>query len=189
MNDANDYSDVLAYLITFHTYGTWLHGDERGSVDREHNLPGTDLLPADATQEQRSVRRMMSDAITLDNRRRRIVESTICRVVEHRGWMLHAINVRTNHVHVVVTANTNPEAVMNSLKSWSTRRMVEAGLFEPRRKAWVRHGSTRYLWDEKALDDAVRYVIEGQGVDLGETESRDVSMAERRDVSKAKSRS
>jgi hypothetical protein len=31
----------LAYLITFPTYGTWLHGDERGSVDRDHNLPGT----------------------------------------------------------------------------------------------------------------------------------------------------
>jgi len=24
----------LAYLITFRSYGTWLHGDERGSVDR-----------------------------------------------------------------------------------------------------------------------------------------------------------
>lgn len=27
----------LAYLITFRTYGTWLHGDERGSIDRYHN--------------------------------------------------------------------------------------------------------------------------------------------------------
>ncbi len=24
----------LAYLITFRTYGTWLHGDERYSIDR-----------------------------------------------------------------------------------------------------------------------------------------------------------
>ena len=31
----------LAYLITFRTYGTWLHGDARGSVDREHNVFGT----------------------------------------------------------------------------------------------------------------------------------------------------
>jgi hypothetical protein len=27
----------LAYLITFRCYGTWLHGDERGSVDRFRN--------------------------------------------------------------------------------------------------------------------------------------------------------
>ena len=33
----NDTDIPLAYLITFRTYGTWQHGDERGSVDREHN--------------------------------------------------------------------------------------------------------------------------------------------------------
>ena len=27
----------LAYLITFRTYGTWLHGDERGSIGRTGN--------------------------------------------------------------------------------------------------------------------------------------------------------
>ncbi|HWY68950.1 MAG TPA: hypothetical protein VNX88_09810 [Terriglobales bacterium] len=27
----------LAYLITFRCYGTWLHGDERGSIDRHQN--------------------------------------------------------------------------------------------------------------------------------------------------------
>jgi len=35
----NHYCDARAYLITFTTYGTWVHGDERGSVDREHNIP------------------------------------------------------------------------------------------------------------------------------------------------------
>ena len=30
----------LAYHITFGTYGTRLHGNERGSVDRAHNAPG-----------------------------------------------------------------------------------------------------------------------------------------------------
>jgi len=33
----NDTDIPLAYLITFRCYGTWLHGDERGSVDRFHN--------------------------------------------------------------------------------------------------------------------------------------------------------
>ena len=31
----------LGYLITFRGYGTWLHGDRRGSVDRFHNRFGT----------------------------------------------------------------------------------------------------------------------------------------------------
>ena len=69
-------------------------------------------------------------------------------------------------MHVVVTANVKPEKVMNDFKSWSTRRMVQAGTFEKGRKAWVRHGSTRYLWDAKAVDDACQYVAEAQGIDF-----------------------
>ena len=38
----------LAYLITFACYGARLHGDESGSVDRHHNLPGTPYLPPDS---------------------------------------------------------------------------------------------------------------------------------------------
>ena len=34
----------LGFLITFRCYGTWLDGDERGSIDRGHNSPGEPLL-------------------------------------------------------------------------------------------------------------------------------------------------
>ncbi|MGH9840991.1 MAG: hypothetical protein ACREEM_19730 [Blastocatellia bacterium] len=43
----------LAYLITFRCYGTWLHGDERGSVDRDHNIYRTPFLPRDAKSGRR----------------------------------------------------------------------------------------------------------------------------------------
>src|SRR5262249_42685946 len=36
----------LAYLITFRCYGTWLHGDERGSTDRHRNQYGTPFIPS-----------------------------------------------------------------------------------------------------------------------------------------------
>ena len=42
----------LGYLITFHTHGSWLHGAERGSVDREHNSYDTPFLPINADREQ-----------------------------------------------------------------------------------------------------------------------------------------
>jgi hypothetical protein len=35
-----DDAQVLAWLLTETTYGTWLHGDARGSVDRIRNQPG-----------------------------------------------------------------------------------------------------------------------------------------------------
>ena len=33
--------DPLAYFLTFTTYGTWLHGREEGSVDRDNHVFGT----------------------------------------------------------------------------------------------------------------------------------------------------
>src|SRR2546428_4046768 len=42
----------LAYLITFRSYGTWLHGDPRGSVDRFHNVYGTPRLPPNSQREK-----------------------------------------------------------------------------------------------------------------------------------------
>ncbi len=59
---------------------------------------------------------------------------------------------------------------MNALKSWSTRRMVEAGVLPAKVKPWVRHGSTRYLWKNHQLEAACRYVCEDQGVDLAEAD-------------------
>ncbi|MDQ3490280.1 MAG: hypothetical protein M3449_04330 [Acidobacteriota bacterium] len=38
MTTWNDTDIPLAFLTTFRTYGTWLHGDKRGSIDRFHNV-------------------------------------------------------------------------------------------------------------------------------------------------------
>jgi hypothetical protein len=55
---------------------------------------------------------------------------------------------------------------MNDLKSWCTRRLVEAGLVPRGDRVWVRHGSTRYLWDAESVASACAYVRGGQGPDL-----------------------
>lgn len=138
------HSDALGYLITFHTYGSWLHGTERGSVDRAHNIPGTDALPPDAERERAEFQRLKQQPVELDARQRASVEKTIEEVCAHRGWQLHAVNVRTNHVHVVVSARPAPEKVMNDFKSYCTRRLgrvpasgQEAKSVEPTRKHTV----------------------------------------------------
>jgi len=51
----NDRDIPLAYFITFRTYGTWLHGDERGSIDRYHNRykgPKVEPNPVLAKQQE-----------------------------------------------------------------------------------------------------------------------------------------
>ena len=52
---------------------------------------------------------------------------------------------------------------MTSLKAYASRWLNEAGFDAPNRKRWTRHGSTRYLWHETAVEQAVAYVVDEQG--------------------------
>ena len=84
----------------------------------------------------------------------------------HYEWTLLALNVRTNHVHVVVASPLPPERVMTMLKSAGTRAMRVAGLVGAGDRAWSRHGSTVYLWTEADVEGACVYVVHGQGEEL-----------------------
>jgi len=161
-----DSTSPLAYFITFTTYGTWLHGDDRGSVDPANNILNTPYIQDDPQRKGLDRRYRKGQCVTLDARRRSIVHSTVMEVAIHRDWTIHALNVRSNHVHIVISTLENPERVMNTMKSWATRRMVEASVFDTGNKAWTRHGSTRYLWKEIDVHSACQYVCEGQGVNL-----------------------
>lgn len=158
---------ALAYLITFHTYGSWLHGQSPGSIDRKHNRVGTEFAPVDTNRREALRRRMTCAPVTLNRPQRTAVRTAIEGVAAHRGWELRALHVRTNHVHTVVTADATPERVMSDFKAWSTRRLREADLVSTNTKPWSRHGSTRYLNAEHAVERAIQYVLHHQGTDLG----------------------
>ncbi|MCE9589638.1 MAG: class I tRNA ligase family protein [Planctomycetes bacterium] len=159
-----------AYFITFACYGTWLHGNDRGSVDLNHNIPGTPLLQEDDLREREEFHRLKHAAFTLDEGKRGIVGNTIAEVCDHRGWRLLEGQVRTNHVHVVVEADATPERVMNDFKTYSTRRLREASLAGPDDHVWARHGSTRYLNDEVSIELACQYVRQQEGGPLKNSE-------------------
>lgn len=157
---------ALAYLITFSTYGAWLHGEFDGSVDLEHNRPGTPTLRPDPIRLRHEQRLLLTQPVRLSDQMRFVVGEAVDEVCTYRKWRLHACNVRTNHVHVVVTASEVPERVMSQLKAYATRRMREVQAIDPKRKAWARHGSTRYLNTPKSLSRAVEHVRDEQGDDL-----------------------
>ncbi|NOY41068.1 MAG: hypothetical protein GXP26_04420 [Planctomycetes bacterium] len=156
----------LAYLITWHTKGSWLHGDRRGSVDRLHNQFGEPLVATSFVRRRAARDRMKHPRVKLDAARRRAIRETIVDVACHRGWDLLAVHVRTNHVHIVIAAEQTPERVMNDMKAWSTRRMIETGVLQQGVRPWARHGSTRYLWNERSVAAACGYVRDRQGVAL-----------------------
>jgi len=126
-SDYNPDHIPLAYFITFRAHGTWLHGDSRGSVDRFRNRYGTPRIPADVRWHRYNERTMKLGPIKLCTQRRASIEEAIKETCEVRRWKLWARNVRTNHVHVVVSASSNPERVLRALKANATRKMREAG--------------------------------------------------------------
>jgi REP element-mobilizing transposase RayT len=160
-------SVAKGYLITFRCYGTWLHGDVRGSVDRRwFNKYGSPMISPDREKVVRESRLMKGVAFQLGADERRVVENAIREVCDFRRYCLFAVNVRTNHAHTVVSNSDIPERIMNSFKAYSTRALRNAGLLAADARAWSRHGSTRYLWTDEHISAAVDYVVNGQGGEL-----------------------
>ena len=156
-------SDPVGYFITWTCYGSWVHGDDRRSVDAEHHTFGTAYAPADRSRSDAARRRMRHAPVVLNEAARAVVHETIAAHCDHRGWELCAVNVRSNHVHVVVGyAGCKPETVMGELKARCSRRLHEAGLIASDQPVWTVHGSTRYLWNEQDVRGAAEYVLEGQ---------------------------
>ncbi len=158
------YSDPLAYFITWTCYGTWLPGDERGWTKWHDGDKLPQPLLADWCRKQ-----MKEPPVLLDGTQREIVENTIARHCEIRRWHLHAVNCRSNHCHVVVTASSHDgEVVRDQFKAWCTRKLKERlnATRSPEATArehwWTGKGSVRLIFDEESLQAAITYTLEAQ---------------------------
>jgi hypothetical protein len=153
----------LAYFLTWTTYGTRMHGDDRGSVDVLHNTPGTPLLPPDPELERAARMSLVYEPIVLSNQMRDVVSCAIRDHARIRCWKELALNVRTNHVHVVVdcrgAAMRSPERVMEEFKYWGTRRLRASNLVRSAGRIWTDHGSTRWINNAEGLSEAINYVL------------------------------
>lgn len=174
--------DPLGYFLTWATYGTWLPGDERGWVKYRS---GWQLPNPVRKLEAESL--MTEEACLLDDEQRQVVERTVADHCRIRGWELHVVNCRTNHLHIVVTAKRDPDEVREQFKAWCTRRLKELEqsrllarrasegrtdtqaatdpiVAEPviRQKWWAERGSCRWIFDAEGLEAVVRYVRDGQ---------------------------
>jgi REP element-mobilizing transposase RayT len=152
--------DPIGYFLTWATYGTWLPGDARGWVEYKHGWQ----LP-DPIRELEAKARMTEDACILTGEQRQRVEAQIAETCAHRGWTLHIVNCRSNHVHVVVTADVaDPEKIRIDLKAWATRALKKT-FDSGRANWWAERGSIRYLNSDNDLEAATVYVRDGQDGD------------------------
>jgi REP element-mobilizing transposase RayT len=151
---------ALAIFSTWTTFGTWLPGDERGWFHHGRWEAPDVLRRFEATLQ------MSEDAAILSDHRRRLVERTIADHCIHRRWTLYAVNCRSNHVHVVVSAPDQPVNLpREQFKSWCTRKLIDeakASGLATRRNWWTQRGWDSLIYDENGLAEAVDYVLNRQ---------------------------
>ena len=164
-NVVEHHPEILAYHIVWTTYGTWLPGDWRGWVVKGVSRS----QEPDPELERQSRERMVESAVLMSTAQCATVEQTIADHCRIRKWTLHAVNARSNHVHVVVTADRDPDEVRDQLKAWCARKLSDAeGLAtKVAKKAGRRHwftegGDCEVIGDEEYLANAIRYVLDGQ---------------------------
>jgi REP element-mobilizing transposase RayT len=153
-----------AYLLTIRTYGTWLHGDRRFSVGRkETNIYGAPAIAPNESLEKWMLEEMKHPPRLFNAKERKVVQDSIEELSGRKGFRLQASNVRTNHAHIVLTAQRKPERIIIEIKANATKFLREAGLATETERIWSRGKSRRYLWKPRNVAAAVNYVLYGQG--------------------------
>ncbi len=153
---------LLAYFLTFTSYGTHLPGSKKGWVAGKQRLPGSPLRAGNTLHESYWSSRLNEAPWILDTDTREVVLQSMVSVCAHRNWIIYAIHVRGTHVHAVIGGEAKPERMLSALKASATHTM-RSGNAAPRTRYWTYHGSTRYLWNQSSLEAAVEYVLNGQG--------------------------
>src|SRR5437588_7649190 len=121
----NDTDTPLAFLISFRCYGTWLHGDERGSTDRHNNKHGAAKYPKTDHWNEISAARLKHKPVKLNAAQRKAVEKAIRDTCDKRKWTLLASNIRTNHGHAVVASGKDLDIILTAHKASATRQRRE----------------------------------------------------------------
>ncbi|MCA1602750.1 MAG: transposase [Acidobacteria bacterium] len=127
---------------------------------------GLQKLPPNQKIVKAETKLLKHRPVKLNAQRRRVVEDAIREVCRHRKYFLWAFNIRTNHVHTVVSAAVKPEPILQAFQAYPTRTLRREGLLPLDVKPWSRHGSTPYLWKERHVERAIDYVLYGQGDEL-----------------------
>jgi REP element-mobilizing transposase RayT len=150
----------IAYLLTFRTFGTWLHGDKRLSVGRNGwNIFGSPRIQSNVPFHEAMEETRKQKPVIFGPKERKLVTEAIHEVCAYRGYILRALNVRTNHAHSVVTMAITPEKIVNDFKAYSTRKLRKEWIVGRAEKVWSRGASTRYLWKPRHVEAAIDYVL------------------------------
>ena len=148
--------------LTFGTYGTRLHGDDRPTVDREHNQRGQSFVESDPERAAAARGRMRGDPVYLAAPQRAVIESVVTSICARGGWThrLCAAPDDGDHVHVLLDAppGVDPDAILKWLKRWLGEEMSRRWGEPISGTWWAKSGSKRPTKSEGYLQNVFDYI-------------------------------
>ena len=148
----------MAYHITFGTYGTRLHGDSRGTVDRRMNRLGDPVIGSDPSWWRQERERLRFPPVVLNCEQMRHAEVSLPQICRRGNWNYHTCAAGPDHVHVVLTSEAEGEAVRKWLKRWLGEALTANWPLSQGATWWAEGGSVKWVWTEDYFDDVYRYV-------------------------------
>jgi REP element-mobilizing transposase RayT len=143
------------YHVTFGTYGSRLPGSSKPYVDRWHNQYGQPLPQPNPKREQTARQRMKFSEVHLTLQQRQCVEQAVSDLAARYSWTIHAMAAQSDHVHVVITAPREGQALRDAIKAVASRALNQT---YGKRPWWAEGGSARCLWEPEYFRAAVEYV-------------------------------
>jgi REP element-mobilizing transposase RayT len=157
----------LAYHITFGTYGTRPHGDERGTVDRAMNRPGDPIIGKDEAWERMELNKLRFPPRVFTHEQMVVVESLVEAVCARGGWTPHTWASGPDHVHAVLGASAEGDAVRKWFKRWLGQSLAARYPLRAGETFWADGGSVKWVWTDDYLARAVDYVRRQRATERG----------------------
>ncbi len=142
------------YFLTCTTYGTWLHGDERGSFNKYGRF-----IPPNETLRQSIKKKLTISPFYLSDGMRDIVRLAFQEVADGKSWNICRMTVLYNHFHIVISVNLDdPQKVLSVLKSKATMRLRKAMEIAANFSPWTAKGNYLIIQTQEQLFNVCQYV-------------------------------
>ena len=151
-------SRPLGYFLSWGTYGTRLHGDPRGTVDRANNDREDPVLGPDEERWEYERGKMKFSPVILTREQCLFAESTIPANCERGVWKYHTCAAAPDHVHVILASEHEPKTIRRILKRRLGQAMSEKWHLDAGATWWAECGSIKWLIDSSYFSNAIGYV-------------------------------
>jgi hypothetical protein len=168
-----------AWLFTNTYYGTWLPGDERGSVTSvrqrraedpssefrvEHDRLGTPVEGSMPSLRRSAIERMKGPPIYFDEQKAKILLAQLKETSSQRGWILRYASIMRNHAHwiALIPYELTEAKALADYKAYGSRALNREFGVPQSGTWWTSKGSKRLLTDDASLSAALHYVLHQQ---------------------------